>query len=98
MEENASCNFFLLLEQFKTPVVPYFSIFNRITPQEHLMSGFLMEENPSFFPLQNTLFLHIEQYKTLTVPLGYFSIFINIRPQPYLSRTLENNPLTVSST
>ena len=63
MEENASCNFFLLLEQFKTPVVPYFSIFNRITPQEHLMSGFLMEENPS-----RTLFLPIEQYKTLGVP------------------------------
>ena len=63
MEENASCNFFLLLEQFKTPVVPYFSIFNRITPQEHLMSGFLMGENPC-----RTLFLPIEQYKTLAVP------------------------------
>ena len=63
MEENASRNLLLLLEQFKTPVVPYFSIFNRITPQEHLMSGFLKEENPS-----RTLFLHIEQYKTLAVP------------------------------
>ena len=63
MEENASSNFFLLLEQFKTPVVPYFSIFNRITPQGHLMSGFLMGENPS-----RTLFLPIEQYKTLAVP------------------------------
>ena len=60
MEENASCNFFLLLEQFKTPVLPYFSIFNKITPQEHLLSGFLMGENPS-----RTLFLPIEQYKTL---------------------------------
>ena len=63
MEENANCNLFLLLEQFKTPVVPYFSIFNSIKPQEHLMSGFLMEENPN-----RTLFLHIEQYKTLAVP------------------------------
>ena len=63
MEENASCNLLLLLEQFKTPVVSYFSIFNRITPQEHLMSGFLIEENPS-----HTLFLPIEQYKTLAVP------------------------------
>ena len=63
MEENASPNLSLLLEQFKTPVVPYFSIFNRIKPQEHLMSGFLMEENPS-----RTLFLPIEQYKTLAVP------------------------------
>ena len=63
MEENASRNLLLLLEQFKTPAVPYFSIFNRITPQEHLMSGFLMEENPS-----RTLFLHIEQYKTVAVP------------------------------
>ena len=63
MEENASRNLLLLLEQFKTPVVPYFSIFNRITPQEHLMSGFLIEENPS-----HTLFLPIEQYKTLAVP------------------------------
>ena len=63
MEENAKCTLFLLLEQFKTPVVPYFSIFNRITPQEHLMSGFLMGENPS-----RTLFLPIEQYKTLPVP------------------------------
>ena len=63
MKENANCNLLLLLEQFKTPVVPYFSIFNRIKPQEHLMSGFLMEENPS-----RTLFLHIEQYKTLAVP------------------------------
>ena len=72
MEENASHKLPLLLEQFKTPVVPYFSIFNRIKPQEHLMSEFLMEENPS-----HTLFLPIEQYKTLAVP--YFSIFINIR-------------------
>ena len=63
MEENANRNLFLLLEQFKTPVVPYFSIFSRIEPPEHLMSGFLMEENPS-----RTLFLHIEQYKTLVVP------------------------------
>ena len=63
MEENARCNFILLLEQFKTPVVPYFSIFNRITPQEQLKSEFLMEENPS-----RTLFLRIEQYKTLVVP------------------------------
>ena len=63
MEENASRNLFLLLEQFKTPVVPYFSIFNRIKPQEHLISGFLMGENPS-----RTLFLPIEQYKTLAVP------------------------------
>ena len=47
MEENASRNLFLLLEQFKTPLVPYFSIFNRIKPQEHLISGFLMKENPS---------------------------------------------------
>ena len=63
MEENASRNLSLLLEQFKTPIVPYFSIFNRIKPQEHLWSGFLMEENPS-----RTLFLPIEQYKTLAVP------------------------------
>ena len=63
MEENASCNLFLLLEQLKTPVVPYFSIFNRTKPQEHLMSEFLIEENPS-----RTLFLPIEQYKTLAVP------------------------------
>ena len=63
MKENASRNLLLLLGQFKTPVVSYFSIFNRITPQEHLMSGFLMEENPS-----RTLFLAIEQYKTLAVP------------------------------
>ena len=63
MEENASCNLFLFLEQFKTPAVPYFSIFNRIKPQKHVMSELLMEENPS-----HTLFLPIEQYKTLAVP------------------------------
>ena len=63
MEENTSRNLFLLLEQFKTPVVPYFTIFNRIKPKEHFMSGILMEENPS-----RTLFLYIEQYKTLAVP------------------------------
>ena len=63
MEENASHNLSLLLEQFKTPVVPYFSILNRIKPQEHLFSGFLMKENTS-----RTLFLPIEQYKTLAVP------------------------------
>ena len=63
MEENASRNLPLLLEQFKTPVLPYFSIFNRIKPQEHLSPGFLMEQNPS-----RTLFLPIEQYKTLAVP------------------------------
>ena len=63
MKENASCNLLLLLEQFKTPAVPYFSIFNRITRQEHLMSEFLMEENTS-----RTLFLDIEQYKTLAIP------------------------------
>ena len=62
MEENASHNLSLLLEQFKTPVVPYFSIFNRIKPQEHFLSGFLIEENPS-----RTLFLPTEQYKTLAV-------------------------------
>ena len=63
MEENASRNLFLLLEQFKTPAVPYFSIFNIIKSQEHLMSRMLMEENPS-----RTLFFPIEQYKTLAVP------------------------------
>ena len=62
MEENASCNLFWLLEQLETPTVPYFSILNRIKPQEHLMSRFLMEENTS-----RTLFLPIEQYKTLAV-------------------------------
>ena len=62
MEENASRNLFLLFEQFKTAVVPYFNIFNIIKPQENLMSGFLMEENPS-----HTLFLPFEQYKTLAV-------------------------------
>ena len=63
MEKDASRNLPLLLEQFKTPVVPYFSIFNKIKPQEHLMSGFLMEGNPS-----RTLFFHIEQCKTLAIP------------------------------
>ena len=62
MEENASRNLFLLLERFETPVVPYYT-FNRIEPQEHLMLGFLMEENRSCI-----LFLHIEQYNTLAVP------------------------------
>ena len=66
MEENASRNLSFLLEQFKTPVVPYFSIFNRIKTQEHLLSGFLTEENPN-----RTLFLPIEQYKTLAVPYPY---------------------------
>ena len=77
MEENASRNLLLLLEQFKTPVIPYFSIFNRIKPQEHLMSRFFMEQNSS-----RTLYLHIEQYETLAVP--YFSIFNRLKPQPYL--------------
>ena len=63
MEENAGPNLSLLLEQFKTAVVLYFSIFNRIKSQEHLLSGFLIEESPS-----RTLFLAIEQYKTLAVP------------------------------
>ena len=63
MEKSASRNLFLLFEQYKTPVVSYFSIFNKIEPQQHLISGFLMEENPS-----RTLFLPIEQYKTLAVP------------------------------
>ena len=63
MEENDSRNLLLLLEQFEIPVVPYFSIFNRIKPRQHLMSEILMEENPS-----STLFLTIEQYKTLAVP------------------------------
>ena len=58
MEENASRNLFLLLEQFKTPFVPYFSIFNRIKPQEQIMSGLLMEESPS-----RTLFLHLENIR-----------------------------------
>ena len=63
MEGNASRNLFLFLEQFETLVVPYFSNFNKIKPQEHLMSRFLMEGNHS-----RILFLHIEQYKTLAVP------------------------------
>ena len=63
MDENASRNLFLLLEQFETPSVPYFSISNRIKPQQHVMSEFLMEENPS-----HTLFFPTEQYKALAVP------------------------------
>ena len=51
------------LEQCNTLAVPYFSIFNRIQPQQHLILGFLIEENPS-----RTLFLLFEQYKTLAVP------------------------------
>ena len=66
MEENACRNLPLLLEQFKTPVLPYFSIFNKIKPQEHLSPGVLMEENPSC-----NLFLPIEQYKTLAVTSPY---------------------------
>ena len=74
MEENASRNLLLLLEQFKTPVIPYFSIFNRIKPQKHPMSGFLMEENPG-----RTLFSHNKQYKTLAVPWPYLILaFLSI--------------------
>ena len=40
-----------------------FSIFNRIEPQQHLISVFLIDENPS-----RTLFLLFKQYKTLAVP------------------------------
>ena len=66
MEENASRNLPLLLQQFKTPVVAYFGIFNRIKPEEHLMSKFLLQGNSS-----STLFLPIEQYKTLAAPQPY---------------------------
>ena len=67
--------YFSIFKQYKTPAVPYFSILNRIEPQQHLISGFLIEENPS-----STLFQHSEWKKYAAV--HYFRIFINIRPQP----------------
>ena len=47
----------------RTLAVPYFSIFNKIEPQQHLILGFLIEENPS-----RTFFLLFEQNKILAVP------------------------------
>ena len=63
MKTNPSRNLSFLFEQCNTLAVPYFSIFNRTEPQQHLILGFLIEENSS-----RTLFLLFEQYKTLAVP------------------------------
>ena len=47
MKKSPSRTLFLLFEQYKTLAVPYFSILNRIEPQQHLISGFLIKQNPS---------------------------------------------------
>ena len=52
MKKTPNRNLFFLFEQCNTLAVPYFSIFNRTEPQQHLILGFLIEENPS-----RTLFL-----------------------------------------
>ena len=72
-QPHLSRTFFQHFQQYKTPAVTYFSILNRVEYQEHLISGFLMEKNPS-----STLFQHFEQKKCPVVP--YFCIFNNIRP------------------
>ena len=46
-EKNPSCSLLLLLEQCNTPVALYFIIFNTLELHQHLISGFLMEENSS---------------------------------------------------
>ena len=62
MKTNPSRNLYFLFEQFSTLTVPYFSIFNRIELQKHLILGFLIEENSS-----RTLILLFEQDMTLAV-------------------------------
>ena len=61
MEKNPAVTSFCFLNN--TQALAYFSIFNRIEPQQHLISEFLMEEN-----LSHNLFLPIEPYKTIAVP------------------------------
>ena len=55
MENKSSRNLFLHYQQVKTPAVPYFRILNRIEPQQHLISEFLIEEN-----LSSNLFQHLK--------------------------------------
>ena len=57
MKTNPSHNSSFLFEQCNTLAVPYFSIFNRTEPQQPLILGVLIEENPS-----HTLLLLLEQY------------------------------------
>ena len=56
-------------EQIKSPVITYFSVFNRKKPQQHLDATFLLKEHPSF---------------SHTLAVAYFNIFSNIRPHLYL--------------
>ena len=62
MEKNISRNLFLLFEQCNTQAVPYFIIFNRIEPHQHLILRFLMEGNSSRDP-------------SCTLAVPYFNIF-----------------------
>ena len=55
----------------------YFIILKRIESEEHLISGCLIEENPS-----STLFQHFELKKGPAVP--YFCISNRLNSQPYL--------------
>ena len=83
MKGTPSRTLILLFEQYKTPAAPYFSILNRIESDEHLISGFLIEETPSSSFFQHfeekkmhsrTLFLHFQQYKTQPYLIFAFQI------------------------
>ena len=53
---HRSRTLFWHFQQYKTPAVLYFSIFDRIKPQQYLIPAFSVKENPSL-----TLFLYFEQ-------------------------------------
>ena len=68
---------FHCFQWYKSPAVPYFSIFNSVNLQWYLISAFPMVKNPSL-----TLFKHLQWYKSLFVP--YFCTFNGINLPSYL--------------
>ena len=71
MENKSSRNLFLHYQQVKTPAVPYFRILNRIEPQQHLISEFLIEEFSSWTEL-----LQGVRQESVLGPLS-FNIYLN---------------------
>ena len=80
MKENPSRTLYFLFKQYKTPIVPYFSISDSLKPQPYFILAFQIEKKTavtyfSIFNIRNSS-------PTLILLLN------NIRPQPCLSCTL----------
>ena len=76
MKENASRTLHFLFKQYKTPIVPYFSISNSLKLQPYFILAFQIEKKTAvtYFSifnirkLQPYLNFAVKQYKTAAVP------------------------------